>query len=946
MATEHRTETLVPADGPPSLRGMYQDYFLDYASYVILERAVPAIEDGLKPVQRRILHALKQMDDGRYHKVANVIGQTMQYHPHGDAAIGDALVNLGQKELLIDPQGNWGDYRTGDSAAAARYIEARLTKFALEVLFNPQTTTWLLSYDGRNKEPDTLPAKFPLLLSQGAEGIAVGLSTRILPHNFQEICKAAVRHLRGKSFTLHPDFMTGGLVDVSDYQDGQRGGKVKVRARIDIVDKKTLAIRELPYGVTTGSLIDSILKANDKGKIKVKKVDDNTAEDVELLVELQPGISPQVAIDALYAFTNCEVSVSPNACVIVDDKPRFLGVSDILRVCVERTRELLREELEIRQRELEERWHFASLEKVFIEQRVYREIEEATSFDEALAIIGVEMRKYFREPGAPLTGKTDQRIPLRRAITEDDLARLTEIRIKRISKYNSFKADELLAQINADLEQVAHDLAHLTDYTVAWFEMLLAKYGKGQERRTAITTFDKVEAVHVVANNARLYVDRAEGFVGSGIKKAEFVSDCSDIDDVIVVRQDGKMLVTRIADKTFVGKDILYAGIFRKTDERATFNLIYWDGVKKRAMGKRFNVTSVTRDKEYELTKGGDKSRVLYLSHHPNGEEEVVTVTLSASAKARIKSFDFDFGALEIKGRAVGGNIVTKYPIRKIEQRTVGQSTLGAIEIAMDEVSGRLNTEGRGRRLGGFDTGDAILAVYKDGTYQLTDYELSHRFDVDQLVHIGKLDPEQVLSAVYYDGERKRTLVKRFQIETSALDTRQSFITEHRSSKLLFVSLLPRPVIQYAMTVKGKRLEGEVDLADFIDVKGWKALGNRLSDERLTGIKLVGDPDVPPSTPTATSKHTSPVSSTRGTSGDTPASGERRASGNSRADDGETASPTASAKTAHTDPAPASETIAPGTRVEFPLDPPAGKTTRRRAPKRGSNPQDDQEKLF
>ena len=842
MSSENRTETLVDPNDAPSLRGMYQDYFLDYASYVILERAVPAIEDGLKPVQRRILHALKQMDDGRYHKVANVIGQTMQFHPHGDAAIGDALVNLGQKELLIDPQGNWGDFRTGDSAAAPRYIESRLTKFALEVLFNPQTTTWLLSYDGRNKEPDTLPVKFPLLLSQGAEGIAVGLSTRILPHNFKEICRAAIQYLRGRNVKLYPDFMTGGMIDVTDYNDGKRGGKVKVRASIDVVDKKTLAIRELPYGVTTSSLIDSILKANDKGKIKVKKVDDNTAEDVELLVHLQSGVSPEVAMDALYAFTNCQVSISPNACVIVGDKPRFLGVTDILQASVDHTQELLRQELLIKQRELQERWHFASLEKVFIEERVYREIEEAESFDEALAIIGAEMRKHFREPGVKKAGAKDERIVLRRAITEDDLARLTEIRIKRISKYNSFKAEELLAQINVDLEQVQHDLDNLVDYTVAWYEMLLKKYGKDQDRRTTITIFDKVQAAAVVANNAKLYVDRAEGFVGMGIKKAEFVADCSDIADILVIRKDGKMLVTKIADKTFVGKDIVYVGVFDKTDDRQTFNFMYWDAQKKRAMAKRFNVTSVTRDREYDLAKGGEKSKVLYLSMHPNGEEEIVNVILSSAAKARIKSFPFDFGALEIKGRGVAGNMVTKYPVRKVEQREVGQSTLGAIEIHMDEVSGRLNTDGRGRRLGGFDTGDLIFALYKDGTYQLTDYELSHRYEVDQLIHIGKFDEDTVVSAIYYDGERKRTLVKRFEIESLTLDVRQSFITDNRYSKLLFASVDDRPRVTYAMTVKGKKLEGDVDVAEFIDVKGWKSLGNKLSDVKLSGVKLVGKP--------------------------------------------------------------------------------------------------------
>ena len=837
MSSENRNETLVDPNDGPSLRGMYQDYFLDYASYVILERAVPAIEDGLKPVQRRILHALKQMDDGRYHKVANVIGQTMQFHPHGDAAIGDALVNLGQKELLIDPQGNWGDYRTGDSAAAPRYIESRLTKFALEVAFNSQTTNWLLSYDGRNKEPETLPVKFPLLLSQGAEGIAVGLSTKILPHNFKEICRAAVQYLRGRNVKLYPDFLTGGLCDVTDYQDGQRGGKVKVRARIDVVDKTTLAIRELPYGVTTGSMIDSILKANDKGKIKIKKVDDNTAEDVELLVRLQPGVSPEVAMDALFAFTNCEVSISPNACVIVDDKPRFLGVGDILRASVDHTKELLRQELLIKQRELEEKWHFASLEKVFIEERVYREIEEAESFEQALGIIGVEMRKYFREPSEKKPSGKDKRIALRRDITEDDLARLTEIRIKRISKYNSFKAEELLAQINQDLEQVQHDLDNIVDYTVAWYEMLLKKYGKGQDRRTTLTTFEKVQATAVVANNAKLYVEREEGFVGMGMKKAEFVADCSDIADIIVIRQDGKMVVTRIADKTFVGKNIAHVSVFDKTDARATYNLMYWDATKKRALAKRFNVTSITRDKEYDLLKGGPKSKLLYLSYHPNGEEEIVSVILSAAAKARVKSFPFDFGALDIKGRGVAGNLVTKYPVRKVEQREVGQSTLGAVEIYMDEVSGRLNTDGRGRYLGGFDTGDIIFALFKDGTYQLTDYELTHRYPVDELLYIGKLGDDLTVGAIYYDGERKRTLVKRFKIETSTLDIRQPFITDNRYSKLLFATTDSDVKLSYSVTVKGKKVPGELTLEDFIDVKGWKSLGNKLSDSPVSAVK-------------------------------------------------------------------------------------------------------------
>lgn len=838
MSTDNPNEILVKDGDGPSLKGMYQEYFLDYASYVILERAIPAIEDGLKPVQRRILHALKQMDDGRYHKVANVIGQTMQFHPHGDAAIGDALVNLGQKDLLIDPQGNWGDYRTGDSAAAPRYIEARLTKFALDVLFNAQTTKWLLSYDGRNKEPDTLPVKFPLLLNQGTEGIAVGLSTKLLPHNFKELCKAAIQYLKGRKFELYPDFLTGGSADISDYQDGKRGGKIKVRATIDVVDKKTLAIRELPFGVTTDSLIDSILKANDKGKIKIKKVVDNTAENVELLVELQSGVSPEVAIDALYAFTNCGISISPNACVIVDDKPHFLGVSDILKANVDNTKNLLQQELEIKQGELEEKWHFASLEKVFIEERVYREIEEAESFEEVIEIIGVEMRKYFKEPDAKAL-PNDTRIVLKRNLTDDDFARLTEIRIKRISKYNSFKATELLAQIEADLEEVAHHLANLNDYTITWFDNLLTKYGKGKDRKTILTTFEKVEAAQVVANNAKLYADLKEGFIGTSIKNSEFICDCSDIDDVIILRKDGVMMVTRISDKTFVGKDLLYVGIFRKTDTRATFNMIYWDAEKKRAMAKRFNVTSITRDKEYVLIKGGARSKVLYLSMQPNGEEEIVNVVLSSGAKARIKNFDYNFGDIDIKGRGAGGNIVSKYAVRNITQKEVGQSTLGAIEIYMDEVSGRLNTEERGKYLGGFDTGDLVISIYKDGTYMLTDFELSHRYEVDQLVYINKLFDDDILNVIYYDGERKQSKAKRFQIETTTLDNKLCFITEERGSKLLFVSLDPAPKVNYTYKVKSTKTSDEVNLAEFIDVKGWKALGNKLTDEKIINVSQI-----------------------------------------------------------------------------------------------------------
>jgi topoisomerase-4 subunit A len=821
-----------------ALQGMYKDYFLDYASYVILERAVPSVVDGLKPVQRRILHSMKQMDDGRFHKVANIIGQTMQYHPHGDAAIGEALVNLGQKDLLIDCQGNWGDIRTGDSAAAARYIEARLSKFALEVTFNPQTTEWGLSYDGRKKEPINLPVKFPLLLAQGAEGIAVGLSTKILPHNFIELIKASIKILQGKKAEIYPDFQTGGSIDVSDYQAGRRGGRVKVRASIEVVDKKTLAIRELPYGVTTETLIESIVKANDKGKIKIKKVTDNTAAEVEILVELVPGTSPEVTIDALYAFTGCETSISPNACVIIDDKPRFMSVEEILEINTRNTKDLLQRELEILQHELQEKWHFASLEKIFIEKRIYRDIEECETWEAVLETIDKGLRKYVLTPGQK-PKPNDTRLRLLRDISQDDLVRLTEIKIKRISKYNSFQADELIADLEKQLEQVAHDLAHLTDYAIAYYQRLLEKYGKGRERKTKITTMERVEATEVVAVNAKLYVNRADGFIGYGLKKDEFVTDCSDIDDVIVFRRDGKCVVSRIAEKTFVGKDIIHAAVWKKGDDRTTYHIIYLDGKSGRSFAKRFNVTAITRDREYDLTQGNPNSKVLYFSVQPNGESEIVSVHLTAGSKAKIKQFDYGFADLAIKGRSSQGNVVTKYPVRSVTQKERGQSTLSAIKIWMDDVSGRLNTDGRGRYLGDFDAGDAILAVFNDGSYEMTDYELTHRFNPEELIYIGKFDPELVISAVHFDGHKGWTLVKRFKVETTSFDQRFSFISDHAQSKLLFASVKEHPRVQYSVQIKSRRLQGEIILSEFIDVKGWKALGNKLSDKKLTQIKEV-----------------------------------------------------------------------------------------------------------
>lgn len=826
-----------------TLSGMYKEYFLDYASYVILERAVPDIDDGLKPVQRRILHAMKEMDDGRFHKVANIIGQTMQYHPHGDAAIGDALVNMGQKDLLIDCQGNWGDVRTGDSAAAPRYIEARLTKFALEVLFNPQTTEWQLTYDGRKKEPITLPVKFPLVLSQGVEGIAVGLSTKILPHNFIELIKASIQILQGKKPKIYPDFQTGGMVDVTDYQDGHRGGRVKIRAKIQQFDKSTLNIVELPFGVTTNTLIESILKANDKGQIKIKKVHDNTAKDVEIQLELMPGVSPDVTIDALYAFTDCEVSYSPNACVIVDNKPLFLSVTEILEISTFQTKDLLRRELEIKKGELEEKWHHASLEKIFIENRIYRDIEECESWEDVITTIDIGLKKYVATPSDPLVG-ADNRLQMMRDITEEDIVRLTEIKIKRISKYNTFKADEMMANLLAELEQVKYDLEHLTEFAIAYFERLLEKYGKGRERRTIITSFDTIEIKEVVANNAKLYVNRAEGFIGMGMKKDEFVCDCSDIADIIAFTRDGKFKVVRIADKVFVGKDIIHTAVWLKSDDRTTYNLIYLDTKSGRSYAKRFNVTAITRDKEYDLTQGEKGSKLLYFTSNANGESEIVNVQLSQGSTAKKKVFDFDFADLAIKGRTSQGNVVTKYPVRKITQVSVGKSSLGAMQIYMDEVSGKLNQDERGKYLGAFDTGSKLLSIYKDGSYEINELDLNKKYDVNNIVEIGNYTEDTVISAVYFEGEKGNTMVKRFRIETSTYDQKFVFLPETAGTKLYFASMAKSPKIKYSYNVGKTKEEKEVALTEFIDVKGWKALGNRLVDAKLLKVDIIETAEV------------------------------------------------------------------------------------------------------
>ena len=822
-----------------SLQGMYQDYFLDYASYVILERAVPAVLDGLKPVQRRILHAMKEMDDGRYNKVANIIGQTMQYHPHGDAAIGDALVNMGQKELLIDTQGNWGNILTGDGAAASRYIEARPTKFALEIAFNPQTTEWQLSYDGRKREPIHLPVKFPLLLAQGAEGIAVGLSTKILPHNFIEIIEAAIKRLKNEEVLIYPDFQTGGFIDITEYQQGKRGSRVKVRAKIEKTDKNTLIIRELPFGVTTTGLIESIIKASDKGKIKIKQVVDNTAQDVEIVIDLASGVSPDITIDALFAFTDCEISIAPNACVIQNEKPRFLSVQDLLDIAVDHTKALLQLELEIKERELLEKWHHASLEKIFIENRIYHDIEECETWEAVLETISVGLKKYVAEPQENIS-PSDNRLKLLRAITPEDIIKLTEIKIKRISRYNTFQADQYIAQLEKDLERVRYDLLHLIDFTIAYYSNLLEKYGKGRERKTKIITFDAIAATEVVANNARLYANKADGFIGFGLKKDEFISDCSDIDDIIVFRNDGYFMVTRIAEKTFVGKDIIHVAVWKKNDERTTYNAVYTDGASAKSFVKRFNVTAITRDKEYPITQETKGSKLHYFSVNPNGEAEIIQVQLSLGCKAKIKLFEFNFAELAIKGRSSQGNMLTKYPIRNIKLKSAGKSTIGALKIWLDEVSGKLNTEQRGRFLGEFDTGDELLILYKNGTYLTTPLDMTKRFQSDDFVYIGQCNrKEDIITAVHYDGHKGWTMVKRFHIETTQADQRFSYLTDHQESQLLFVSVEPDPKIRYQVHTGNKKVAGEVALTDIVDIKGWKAVGNRLSDKKISDIEAI-----------------------------------------------------------------------------------------------------------
>lgn len=799
------------------INGQYKTWFLDYASYVILERAVPAVEDGLKPVQRRILHAMKEMDDGRFNKVANIIGQSMQYHPHGDASIGDALVNMGQKELMIETQGNWGDVRTGDEAAAARYIEARLSKFALEVAFNAKTTEWQLSYDGRKNEPVTLPIKFPLLLAQGAEGIAVGLATKILPHNFVEIIQAAVKYLKGRKFELYPDFLTGAMIDVSDYNEGRRGGRIKVRAHIEELDKKSLLIKSVPYGTTTTQLIDSIVKANDNGKIKIRKVTDNTAADVEIQVDLAAGISADITIDALYKFTDCEISIAPNACVIVDNKPGFVGVHDLLKISVDHTKELLQQELEIRLRELQEKWHYTSLEKIFFEEKIYKELEK--KHDTWEVVIGAIGKAFV-----PFTKK------LKREVSREDILKLTEKPVRRIYRLD---IDELNAQIKgleADIKQTKHDLANLNDYAIAYFENLLKKYGKGRERRSEIKVFEVIEAKQVAIANTRLYWNSEEGFIGTSLKKDEFLFECSDLDDVIAFTKGGIMKVVKVQDKVFIGKDILYAAIFRKGDERTTYNMIYVDGKTGISFAKRFNVTGVTRDKEYDLTKGSERSKVHYFSANPNGEAEIVRVLLSPNCTARQKEFEFYFEEIEIKGRTSLGNQVTKYPIRSVKFKEAGVATLGSIRVWFDDKFGRLNNDGKGIDLGDFEAEDRILVIYKDGTYEITDQEMTQRFDPAKVLLVEKFDPDRVITAVYLDNDKLQYNVKRFRIETTTLRTPFLFIKEGKGNVLEAVSTEDEPslVVQSGKGAQVRRTKFKI--AKMVDIMGWKAVGAKLVD--------------------------------------------------------------------------------------------------------------------
>jgi len=819
--SEDQSEVVETTETITRVTGMYKDWFLEYASYVILERAVPGINDGFKPVQRRIMHSMKDLDDGRYNKVANIVGHTMQYHPHGDASIADAMVQLGQKELLIDMQGNWGNTLTGDRAAASRYIEARLSKFALDVVFNPKTTEWQASYDGRKKEPVNLPVKFPLLLAQGAEGIAVGLSTKILPHNFIELIDASIKYLKGRSFSILPDFLTGGIADFSNYNDGKRGGKVRVRAKISQLDKKTLVITEIPFGTTTSTLIDSIVKANEKGKIKIKKIEDNTAANVEILVHLPPNISPDKTIDALFAFTNCENSISPLCCIIDDNKPRFIGVTEMLKTSTDYTIHLLKRELEIQLYELEEQWHFASLERIFIENRIYRDIEEQETWKGVIKAIDIGLQPHIKH--------------LKRAITEEDIVRLTEIRIKKISKFDLDKATQFIEGLEDKIAKVKEYLENLITYAIDYFKRLKSTYGKDKERKTEIRSFHDIVATKVVIRNTKLYVNREEGFIGTSLRKDEYITDCSDIDDIIVFRKDGKMIVSKVASKTFVGKDIIHIAIFKKKDTRTVYNMMYRDGKSGASYMKRFAVTGVTRDKEYDLTTGKSNSLVHYFTANPNGEAEAVTVLLRAVGSIKKLKWDIDFSDLAVKGRGVRGNTITKFAIRKVEFKSSGVSTLKPRKIWFDDAVQRLNVDARGELLGEFRAEDKILIANQSGKIKAVTPDLQMHFEDDMIV-LEKWKPNKPIAVLYYDGEKERYYIKRFLIETE--DKEDVFISDHSKSQLEIIVVDYRPMAEVVFSKRSLENK-EVNFEEFIAIKGIKAQGNQLTSDKIKQVNLL-----------------------------------------------------------------------------------------------------------
>ena len=812
---------------PKSLSSLYKNWFLDYASYVILERAIPKQKDGLKPVQRRILHAMKEMDDGRFHKVANIIGQTMQYHPHGDAAIGDALVNMGQKELLIDTQGNWGDYKTGDKAAAPRYIEARLSKFALDIAFNKNITLWQKSYDGRKNEPISLPVKFPLLLAQGVEGIAVGLSTKVMPHNFIELLNASILILKNKPFKLLPDFLTGGVADFSNYNQGKKGGKIRLRSIIETLDKKTLLIKDVPYSISTGSLIDSIIKANENGKIKIKKVEDNTAEKVEIIIHLTQGISPQVTIDALYAFTSCEISISPNCCIILDNKPVFISVNEMLTLSTHETVTLLKQELELTEKTLLEKWHLSYLEKIFIENKIYRHIESCETWSSVIKTIHVGLKPFSNQ--------------LMRKITDDDILKLTEIKIKRISKFDSSNADNSIKTIEINLEEVKNNLLHLIEYSIKYFKSILKKYSLKKERKTEISSFESISIRRVVVANKKLYINYKEGFIGFGLKQDDYLCDCSDIDNIIVFLENCNYKVVKIESKIFVGKNIIHAAVWKKQDKHMVYNVVYRSGKKGNSMIKRFSVTSLVKDREYVLSSGEPSSKILYFTANPNSESEIITINLNSKPKTKNKSFDFDFSEIIIKGRGSKGNILSKHTVKKISQKSLGVSTLGGRDLWIDKTIGRLNTSNQGHYLGSFNTDNVILVIYNDGSYEHTSIDLSNRYKFNEIVFISKFNIKDTVSCVYYNGKQKSFYIKRFNIQTSLKGKKYKFISDERGSKLIVSTLHQAPeLFFYYRVLSGDKKSKTLSINNFINIKGWKSLGNKINGfKKMHGFKII-----------------------------------------------------------------------------------------------------------